>query len=194
MGNKPRKKIVVATARPRRAMNTGRSTKPEWMTRAFLDAAIVIATTLATTLLLLLISGQLRDTTAGSLIARSAAPALDPVVTEQPAPEQSSISHPTPSPPANRATPSPTAPVADRENNATTDVTDDTTIKAAIDKKLQDIAELSPYAITITISRGSVTVVGTVPSDEVKEKIEKLVRAVKGVKQIDNQVVVVSEG
>ena len=194
MVNKPRKKIVVPTARHRRAMNTGRSTKPEWMTRAFQDAAIVIATTLVTTLLLLLISGQLRDSTAGSLIARSAAPALDPVVTGQPAPEQSSINHPTPSPSANRATPSPTAAVADPENDATTNVTDDTTIKAAIDKKLQDIAELSPYAITITISRGSVTVVGTVPSDEVKEKIEKLVRAVKGVKQIDNQVVVVSEG
>jgi hypothetical protein len=127
-------------------------------------------------------------------MARSAAPALDPVVTGQPAPEQSSINHPTPSPSANRATPSPTAAVADPENDATTNVTDDTTIKAAIDKKLQDIAELSPYAITITISRGSVTVVGTVPSDEVKEKIEKLVRAVKGVKQIDNQIVVVSEG
>lgn len=158
------------------------------MTGAFLDAAIVIGATLATTLLLLLISGQLHDTTAGSLIARSPAPALDTIVTGQPTPEQSLIGHPTPSPQASRAAASPTP--ADLDND--TNVTDDTTIKAAIDKKLQDIAELLSYGLTITISRGTVTVVGTVPSDEVKEKIEKLVRAVKGVKQVDNQMVVVN--
>lgn len=194
MGNNQRKKIVVSTARRPRAMNPPRSAKPgRWLRGALLDAGIVIGTTLATTLLLLLISSQLHDTTAGTLIARSAAPALDPIVTAQATPEQSPISHLTPSPPASRATASPTAAVSASENDATTNVADDTAIKAAIDKKLQDIAELSPYAITITIDRGSVTVVGTVPSDEVKEKIEKLVRAVKGVKQVDNQIVVVSE-
>lgn len=193
MGNPPRKRMVVPTvARPRRAVNSRQSTKPEGLTGAFLNAAIVIGTTLATTLLLLLISGQLHDTTAGNVIARSTAPALEPIVTGQPIPEQSLISHPTPSPQPTRAAASPTPTATPAENDATNNVADDTTIQAAIDKKLQDNADLLSFGITATISDGTVTVVGTVPSDEVKEKIEKLIRTVKGVKQVDNQIVVIS--
>ena len=162
------------------------------MTASLIDAAIVIGTTLATTLLLLLISGQLQDTTAGNLIARSAAPALEPIVTASPTPGQSLIGSPTPSPQTSRATASPTPSSTPAENEAATSVTDDATIQAAIEKKFQDNADLSSLGITVTISGGTVTMVGTVPSDEVKEKIEKLVRTVKGVKQVDSQIVVVS--
>jgi DNA-binding transcriptional ArsR family regulator len=85
MGNQPRIKIVVPTTRQRRReVNNRQSNKPAWMTGAFFDAAILIGATLATTLLLLLISGQLHDTTAGTLIARSAAPLLEPLGLSQP--------------------------------------------------------------------------------------------------------------
>lgn len=162
------------------------------MTGAFFDAAILIGATLATTLLLLLISGQLHDTTAGTLIARSAAPLLEPLGLSQPTPEQSSISHPTPSPQFTSSPASPKQTASTGENQATASVTDDSTIQAIIDSKLQDNAEFSAFSITATVNDGTVTVVGTVPSDEIKTKIEKLIRAVKGVKLIDNQIVVVS--
>jgi hypothetical protein len=154
------------------------------MTPALVDAAIVIGTTLAATVFLLIFSGQLHDTTAGSLIARSPAPAYDPIVTAQPSPAQSLIDHPTPSPQTSRppASPSPT------EDSSPAD---DTTIQATIDKKIQDSADLA-YPITVAVSSGSVTLDGTVPSKEVKERIEKLVRTVRGVKQVDNQIVVIS--
>ena len=147
---------------------------------------------LASTLFLLLISGQLQDTTAGDLIARSAAPALEPIVTAQPTPPQSLIGPPTPSPQPSRSAASPTPLSTPVKDEAATNITDDTTIQAAIDQKFQDNADLSSFGITLTVSGGTVTLVGTAPSDEVKGKIEKLVRTVKGVKLVDNQIVVVS--
>ena len=192
MGNN-RRRIVVPTARQaRRASNYRHSGKPVWMSGAVFDGAIVVITTLVTTLFLLLISGQIHDTTAGSLIARSAAPV---VINGQPTPEPSLPGHPSPSPsPSAQPTRSATSPTpAITENEPVTDGTDDAMIQAAIDKRLQNNGALASSDITATVTDGKVTLVGTVPSDEVKEKIEKLVRAVKGVKQIDNQIVVVSE-
>ena len=191
MGHSAKRRIVVPAApQQRRASNKRRSTKPEWLSASLVDAAIVIGATLATTLFLLLISGQLHDTTAENLIAQSPAPASSPIVAAQPTPtpEQSLIGHATPSPQPSRSAASP----GPAESETTANAPDDAAIQAAIEKKLQDNADLSSFGITITISGGTVTVVGTVPSDEAKEKIEKLVRAVKGVKQVDNQIVVVS--
>ena len=164
------------------------------MSGAVFDGTIVVITTLVTTLFLLLISGQIHDTTAGSLIARSAAPV---VINGQPTPEPSLPGHPSPSPsPSTQPTRSATSPAPTptiTENEPVTNATDDATIQAAIDKRLQNNGALSSSDITATVTDGKVTLVGTVSSDEVKEKIEKLVRGVKGVKQIDNQIVVVSE-
>jgi len=161
------------------------------MTPSLIDAAIVIGATLVTTLVLLLISGQLHDTTAGNLIARSAPPSPSSGAA-QPSPEQSLLGPPTPSPQPSRfaASPSPTPSAA--ESETATAVIDDSTIQAAIDRKFQESGDFSSYGLTVTISGGTVTVVGTVPSEEVKEKIEKLLRNVKGVKRVENQIVVIS--
>ena len=194
MGNNRRRIVVPTAPQQRRASNYRQSRKPVWMSGAVFDGTIVVITTLVTTLFLLLISGQIHDTTAGSLIARSAAPV---VINGQPTPEPSLPGHPSPSPsPSTQPTRSATSPAPTptiTENEPVTNATDDATIQAAIDKRLQNNGALSSSDITATVTDGKVTLVGTVSSDEVKEKIEKLVRGVKGVKQIDNQIVVVSE-
>jgi hypothetical protein len=194
MGNNKRRIVVPTAPQPRRANNYRHSRKPERMSGALFDSAIVVITTLTTTFLLLLISGQIHDTTAGNLIARSAAPVA---ITGQPTPEPTLPGHPSPGPGPSaqptRSVASPTTTPAITENEPVTNDTDDATIQAAIDKRLQNNGASSSSDITATVTDGKVTLVGTVPSDEVKEKIEKLVRGVKGVKQIDNQIVVVSE-
>lgn len=192
MGNPPKRRVVVPTGpRPRLARNDRQSTRPEWMSGALVDAAIVIGATLATTLFLLLISGQLHDTTAGDMIAQSPAPVSGPMITGQPTPEPSSLVHSTPSPLLTRPAASPSPAPTENENAA--NVTDDATIQAAIDKKLQDNADVSSLNITATVNAGKVVVVGSVPSDELKEKVEKLLRSIKGVQQVDNQIAVVRE-
>jgi hypothetical protein len=150
--------------------------------RALIDAGIVVLTTLLTTVLLLAISGQIRDTTAADLMAMPLPLLLTTPVTPLPT-----------------ATPSlaPTHPAAaastENQSPAPAATPDDTEIQAAIDRKLGDDASLSQLGITATVNEGKVVLVGTAPSDEMKAKVEKLVRGVKGVKQIDNQIVVITQ-
>ena len=142
--------------------------------RALIDAGIVVATTLAVTVLLLAISGQISDTTAGNLIARSAAPLSQLPLSAAPAASAQPTRSPTPE--TGIVTP--------------TSTPDDTQLQAAVEKKLADDTSISALGITTTVSNGQVVLVGTAPTDEMKDQVEKLVRTIKGVKQIDNQIVV----
>jgi osmotically-inducible protein OsmY len=71
-----------------------------------------------------------------------------------------------------------------------TTANDDSTIQAAIDKKLAEDTTLSTLGITATVINGKVTLIGTVKSDSLKTQVERLVRGIKGVKQVDNQIIV----
>jgi osmotically-inducible protein OsmY len=78
------------------------------------------------------------------------------------------------------------------EGGATADIPDDAAIQAEIDKRIADDPNFSKLDITATVTDGKVILVGTVPTNELRTRIEKLVRAVKGVKDVDNQIVVVT--
>lgn len=147
------------------------------------DAAIIVGATLATTLFLLFISGQIQDTTSGNLTSSPARQAT--TTARQPTPQPSLLAYPSPS--ASLATPTPAVP----EGGATGDIIDDTAIQAEIDKRIADDPNFSKLDITATVTNGRVILVGTVPTNELKTRIEKLARAVKGVKEVDNQIVVV---
>ena len=153
-----------------------------------INAGIVVAATLLTTLLLLAISGQISDTTAVNLIAQSPGPTTGGAATLQPTAQPSSAIA-TPSVQPNRAAAGPSA----ETPPAVSATPDDAEVQAAIDKKLADDASLSQLGITVTVNEGKVSLLGTVSSDDLKDKVEKLVRGVKGVRQVDNQVVVISQ-
>jgi hypothetical protein len=68
----------------------------------------------------------------------------------------------------------------------------DTTVQTAIDKKLADDPMFSSLSVTATVMDGKVTLLGTVKSEAQKADVEKAIRAIKGVKQIDNQIMVIS--
>ena len=172
----------------RRAAKGPYQHKVDGTNRALIDAGIVAVTTVLTTVLLLAISGQIRDTTAADLIAQSPSPLAGGIFTAHPTP-QPSFTATTPSAQSTRSAAT-ASPEAETASPAAT--SDDAEIQAAIDKKLGDDASLSALGITATVTDGKVILVGTAPSDEMKGKIEKLVRSIKGVKQIDNQIVVIS--
>jgi BON domain len=65
---------------------------------------------------------------------------------------------------------------------------DDGSIQAAIDKKLNDDPIFSKLGITSTILDGKVTLTGTVKTEALKSQVERAVRNVKGVKSVDNQI------
>ena len=70
---------------------------------------------------------------------------------------------------------------------------DDSTVQAAVDKKLSDDPVLSALGITVTVMNGKATLIGAVHNNAEKNQVERAVRSVKGVKAIDNQITVSGE-
>jgi hypothetical protein len=66
--------------------------------------------------------------------------------------------------------------------------TDDVTMQQVAAEKLSDDLDMASVCVTVSDARGVLT--GTVNSAAAKAKAEKLVRAVQGVKSIDNKIVV----
>ena len=59
--------------------------------------------------------------------------------------------------------------------------------------KLADDPEISTLGITASVLNGKVMLLGTVKTEEMKTRIEQLVKQVKGVKAVDNQISVIAE-
>ena len=169
----------MALPEQRRARRRRQTNRP-WLTGALVDAGIIIGATLITTLFLLFISSQIHDTTSENLTWSPARP-ITAITLPTPRPSASAQStRPAPAP-----TPAPAGGAAD-------EVPDDAAIQAEISKRITANPNFATQAITTTVSKGKVILVGKVPTNELKDSLEKLVRDVKGVKEVNNQIVVVS--
>jgi hypothetical protein len=101
-----------------------------------------------------------------------------------PSPKSSTSATPLSSPsPAVRISPSTPA-------GETTEVPDDATIQAHIESALAADANLSKLDISTLVENGKVTIVGSVRSAEMKQRVEKVIRSIKGAAVIDNQLVI----
>ena len=97
-------------------------------------------------------------------------PATAPIIVQQPAPAQQApviIQQP--------------APVVE-----TSSPLDDQTIQDAATKRLTDDPGLA--SLTVTVSRGRATLMGSVHSVDLKSAAESTVKAVQGVKSVDNRI------
>lgn len=86
----------------------------------------------------------------------------------------------TTAPPATTTTAPPAAPAA----------SDDATLQTKLDKAFADDPTVSTAVIDATIVNGRVRLSGTVNSDAVKQRAERLAYAIKGVLAVDNKIVV----
>lgn len=120
------------------------------------------------------------------VIIQQPAPAQQqpPVIVQQPAaaPPQTVI---VPGPSTSTATTTSSVPAAPKSN-----VPDDMTIQTNVDKKLSNDQTFSALGITATVINGKVTLIGTVETPELKRQAESLVRNVRGVQKVDNQITV----
>lgn len=89
-----------------------------------------------------------------------------PVIIEQPAPATSA---PVVVPPANSGT-------------------DDATLESKLNKSYTDDADL--VGITVTVINGKATLIGSVKTQALKDRAERLAMAVKGVRNVDNKLMV----
>jgi hypothetical protein len=185
-----RSRVVVETPNERREVVHSQSVRTpdnSGISAGMVGVLVVVAIALITMLVLFWLSSQPSTTDNANMAAQQQPttvvqqPAVQqpPVIVQQPAP----ATQPAPivvTPPAGGTT----AP-ADTANM-------DSTIQAAVDKKLADDPEISTLGITATVLNGKVMLIGTVKTEELKTRIERMVKRVKGVKEVDNQISVLA--
>ncbi|PWT91586.1 MAG: hypothetical protein C5B55_07900 [Blastocatellia bacterium] len=186
-----RSRVVVETPSEKREVvesHAVRSPDRSGISAGMVGVLVVIAIALITMLVLFWMSNQQNaDQNANTVAATQPAPTT---VIQQPAqPPPVIVQQP---PPATAPAPVIISPGTASGGAATTqNPNDDATIQMKIDKQFADDPSLSSLGITATVMNGKVTLVGQVKSEAVKSQVEKTVRRIKGVKEVDNQISVV---
>lgn len=114
-----------------------------------------------------------------------------PVIIQQTAPPPTTTQPViiTPPPPSTTTTvPSPTSPAG--VGTSTAKGTDDATLQLNLSKKFDDDPQFSGLDITATIMNGKATLIGSVKTPELKRRAEQIALSVKGVRSVDNQIIV----
>ena len=183
-------RVVVETPSERREVVHSQSVRDNsGISAGMVGVLVVVAIALITMLVLFWMSSQ--PTTDNANMA-----AQQPTtVVQQPAPvQQPPVIIQQPAPATTQPAPIIVTPPAGGTTSAPTDSASmDSTIQAAVDKKLSDDPEISQLGITASVVNGKAMLIGTVKTEALKAQIERMVKQVKGVKEVDNQISVIAE-
>lgn len=185
-----RSRVVVETPNERREVVHSQTVRDNsGISAGMVGVLVVVAIALITMLVLFWISSQSATDNANvaatqpTTVVQQPAPVQQPpVIVQQPAP----VTQPPiiVTPPAGGSTGSTVPP-------ETTNM--DSTIQAAVDKKISDNPDVSTLGITASVLDGKVMLLGTVKTEALKTQVERLVKQIKGVKSVDNQISVSGE-
>jgi BON domain len=202
-----RSRVVVETPAARREVvetQVARVPERRGMSGGAVAALVIGAVALVTILFLFLLNRQnealdatrVASTTTTTTTAPPPPPQQQPVIIQQPTtqPPPVILQQPatTTTQPIIVPAPTTTAPATTTTETAAPSGTDDLTVQSNIDKRLSDDQTLGSLGLIATVVEGKVTLTGTVNSEDLKSRAERVVRAVKGVKRVDNQIIVSS--
>ncbi len=202
-----RSRVVVETPTARREVvhtQTTRTPEREGFSTGMV-AAVAMAAIAATALIFLFLMNR-SDDTANTNVSISTQPtpvAQSTIIVQQPATQPTPIiiqqAPPTtmmqPAPVVITQPPAATSPATTTSApSAATNVPNDATLQSDIDKEFQNDADISITDVTATMLDGKATLIGTVKSQELKRRAEKLAYKIKGVRSVDNKIVVESAG
>ena len=182
-----RSRVVVETPTSRREVTQTEAVRSDrgGISGATVGVIVVVAIALITIVVLFLMNGQ-NDTVNANLATQQQTPPpttiiqqpaqQPPVIIQQPAPVGQQ-------PPVIINQPAATGGQAPNNSN-------DGAVQAAVDKRINDDPFYSTLGLTTTVLDGKVTVTGTVKSEAIKSQVDRMLRTIRGVKQVDNQLVV----
>ena len=185
-----RSRVVVETPTARREVTHTEAVRNDrgGISGATVGVIVVVAIALITVVVLFLMNNQNNETANANLTEQQPA-AQQPVIVQQPAQQQPPViiqqaPAPVQQPPVIINQPAP--------SGGTASGSADAAVQMAIDKRITDDPTLSALGVITTVLDGKVTVTGTVKSETLKAQVERALKAVKGVKQVDNQIIVMS--
>jgi hypothetical protein len=183
-----RSRVVVDTPTSRREVTHTEAVRNDrgGISGATVGVIVVVAIALITVVVLFLMNQQSNLNANENLAAQQ-----QPVVVQQPAQQQPPviIQQPATAPAANQPPIIINQPAA-TGGSAPANTSNDGAVQMAVDKAIGDDPTLSALGITTTVFDGKVTLTGTVKSETLKSQVDRAIRAVRGVKQVDNQIVV----
>lgn len=185
-------RVVVETPTSRREITQTEAARiPDrgGISGATVGVIVVVAIALVAILMLFLMSGQSTDPANDNLAAQQSAPPQTTIV-QQPAQQQPPVIIQQPAPAPQQAPIIVNQPAT--TGGSTASGSDDSNIQREIEKRIADDPNVSTLGIMVTVLNGKATLLGTVKSDLLRSQIERLIRAVRGVKEIDNQITVSS--
>jgi len=178
-------RVVVETPTERREVVHSQSMQApdrSGISAGMVGVLVVVGIALITMLVLFWMSSQQTSDQNANMVAQQ-----PPVVQQVPANQPPVIIQQ----PAPATQPAPIIIAPSGGSTDTTAANNDATIQLNIDKQLTDDPAFSSLGITATVTNAKVTLLGTVKTEALKGQIEKMVRRIKGVKEIDNQLTVV---
>ena len=180
-------RVVVETPTARREVTqTEVFREPErgGISGATVGVIVVLGVAIITVLVLLLMS-QRTETANDNLAAQQTAPPQTTIV-QQPAQQQPPV--------IIQQAPAPQqAPIIITQpagSSSTSSGAHDSAIQMEIDKRIMDHPTFSTLGVTVNVLDGKATLIGTVNTEGLKSQLEKFVLNVRGVQQVDNQIVV----
>ena len=190
------KRIVIDTPNSRREVSSSETVRyPErnGVSSAALATIVVGVVVVAAIIILFVMNQQQQNANANVAQAQppttivqqpAQQPQQPPIVVQQPAPATQ---------PAPVIINGQSAPATTAGGSATTRTgPDDGAIQNTIDKRLNDDPTFSQLGVTASVVGGKVTLMGTVKTEALKKQVERAVRDLKGVKSVDNQIIVSS--
>jgi BON domain-containing protein len=183
-----RSRVVVETPTERREVVHSQSVRDNnGISAGMVGVLVVVAIALITMLVLFWMS---REPTTDTAVTAT----QPPTVIEQPAPaQQPPVIIQQPAPATTQPAPIIVTPPAGGATMPTDSTNIDSTVQAAIDKRLADDPEFSTLGITVSVIDGKAMLLGTVKTEELKGRIERAVKQIKGVKAVDNQITVLAD-
>lgn len=190
-----RSRVVVETPNTRReTTRTERDYTPDGGGTSTTTIAVVVILAVGVVVLLLLLVMNRQSSENANLAAQQAQNAQQPaqqapIIVQQPAqqPQQAPVIV---QQPAQQQQPPIIVNQPASGGSSAPAVPDDSSIQAEVDKRLHKDFAVPALDITVSVVNGKALLVGTVKTDQVKSQIEKAVLAVKGVKSVDNQLIV----
>jgi hyperosmotically inducible periplasmic protein len=184
-----RSRVVVETPNERREVVHSQSVRDNsGISAGMVGVLVVVAIALITMLVLFWMSSQPTTDETASLPAQQ-----QPTIIQQPAPaQQPPVIIQQPAAPATQPAPIIVTPPAGGStgSGSTESANIDSTIQAAIDKRLTEDPAFSSLGITASVLNAKVMLIGTVKTEAIKTDVERMVKQVKGVKAVDNQIIV----
>lgn len=187
------RRVVVETPTSKREFVQSESVRTpdrNGVSAGMVGVLVVVAIALITMLVLFWMNNQQTTDPNANTLAQQQQPPT--VIQQAPAQQQPPVIIQQPAPAAQQA-PIVIQQPATGGTAESAPVNNDSTIQLALDKEFTDDPTLSSLGITTTVMNAKVTLLGTVKTEAIKSQVEKVVRQIKGVKEVDNQITVVSD-